>query len=203
MLNRRIPERQWLLITLLGTVLLSVFAVRSFLRHAPAPPAAPAPTVVTVEGDVPRPGVYLLDPENALVGDAVRIAGGILRGTDRIPLDALGATARERIQSGQRIRVIADTPTGVQVSLETADAAHRLFLGEKLDLNQATVNELSLVPRMTWNIAKAIASRRLQRPWGSLDELEEIPGVGPRTVEKWREYLAVSGRNNTRDTTGR
>ena len=201
MLNRRIPERQWLLITLLGTVLLSVFAVRSFLRHAPAPPPAPAPTVVTVEGDVPRPGVYLLDPATASVGDAVRIAGGIVRGTDRIPLDALGAAARERIQSGQRIRVTADTSTGVEVSLETADAAHRLFLGEKLDLNQATVQDLTLVPRMTWNMAEAIVSRRLRRPWGSLDELEEIPGVGPRTVEKWREYLAVSGGNRTIDTT--
>ena len=201
MWNRRIPERQWLLITLLGTVLFSVFAVRSFLRHAPAPPPAPAPTVVTIEGDVPRPGVYLLDPSTALVGNAVRIAGGIVRGTDRIPLDALGAAARERIQSGQRIRVMADTPTGVEVSLETAAAAHRLFLGEKLDLNQATVQDLTLVPRMTWNMAEAIVSRRLRRPWGSLDELEEIPGVGPRTVEKWREYLAVYGGNRTPDTT--
>jgi competence protein ComEA len=203
MLNRRIPERQWLLITLLGTVLFSVFALRSFLRHAPAPAPAPAPTVVTVEGDVPRPGVYLLDPSTALVGNAVRIAGGIVRGTDRIPLDALGAAAGERIQSGQRIRVMADTPTGVKVSLESADAEHRLFLGEKLDLNRATVQDLTLVPRMTRIMAEAIVSRRLQRPWGNLDELQEIPGVGPRKVEKWREYLAVSGGNHTPDTTER
>lgn len=193
----RIPERQWLLMTLLGALLFSLFTLRYFARHASPPPPAPAPTVVTVEGAVSRPGVYLLDASMSSVRDALQVAGGIRSGTVAIPLEALGAAGGEPIRSGRKVRVIADAAAGVQVVFESPDAAHCLFLGEKLDLNRAAVQELLLVPRMTRDMAEAIVSRRLQRPWESLDELREIPGIGPRTVEKWRKCLTVFEGNQT------
>ncbi len=182
--------------TLLGTLLFSLFTLRYFARHAPAPPPAQAPTVVTVEGDVSRPGIYLLEASESSVRDAVQLAGGIRRGAASIPLEALGPTAGEQIQSGQRIRVVSSAANGVQVVFEPPDAAHLLFLGEKLDLNRATVQELLLVPRMTRDMAEAIVSRRSQRPWASLDDLREIPGIGPRTVERWMAYLTVPGQTH-------
>lgn len=200
MLKHRIPERQWVLMTLLGTLLFSLFTLRYFARHASPPPLAPAPTVITVEGDVPRPGVYLLDASKSSVSDALQLAGGIRSGTVTIPLEVLGAEAGRQVQSGQRIRVVASNTTGVQVVLESADAAQRLFLGEKLDLNRAAVQELLLVPRMTQAMAEAIVSRRSQRSWESLDELREIPGIGPRTVERWKAYLTVPGQAHSTGT---
>jgi len=185
--------------TLLGTLLFSLFTLRYFARHAPAPPPAQAPTVVTVEGDVLRPGVYLLEASESTVRNAVQLAGGIRRGAATIPLEALGAVAGEHIQSGQGIRVFSSAANGVRVVFEPPDAAQRLFLGEKLDLNRATVQELLLVPRMTRDMAEAIVSRRSQRPWESLDDLREIPGIGARTVERWKAYLAVSGPVHSND----
>jgi DNA uptake protein ComE-like DNA-binding protein len=73
------------------------------------------------------------------------------------------------------------------------EASVRLTLGEKLDLNQASAEELCLVPGMQPVMATAIVTRRSRQPWDDLQELVEISGVGPRTLEKWGNYLEVRG----------
>lgn len=70
-------------------------------------------------------------------------------------------------------------------------AAPRLTLGEKLDVNRASADELMLVPQMKVDAAAAIVNRRRQSCWRSLAELEKIPGVGPKTVERWQLYLTA------------
>jgi DNA uptake protein ComE-like DNA-binding protein len=80
----------------------------------------------------------------------------------------------------------------VEVGVEAMPAAARLTLGEKLNVNTSSEEELMLVPQMRAGFAAAIANRRPKSGWESLDDLEEIPGVGPKTVEKWRNYLEVT-----------
>jgi DNA uptake protein ComE-like DNA-binding protein len=77
----------------------------------------------------------------------------------------------------------------MQILQEPMDAAARLTLGQKLDLNEAGVAELCLVPGMPAQIAQAIVERRRSKVWRSLDELREISGVGPKTVANWAHYL--------------
>ena len=74
------------------------------------------------------------------------------------------------------------------------DAAARLTLGIALDIDRASEQELLNVPGMKPEWARYIALRREKAPWRTLEELEEISGVGPKTVEKWREYLTVGTR---------
>jgi DNA uptake protein ComE-like DNA-binding protein len=80
----------------------------------------------------------------------------------------------------------------VEIRVGTMPAAARLTLGEKLNVNTATEEELLLVPQMKVGFAAAIFDRRNRHEWQRLDELEEISGIGPKTVEKWRNYLEVN-----------
>jgi competence protein ComEA len=67
-----------------------------------------------------------------------------------------------------------------------------LALGLKLDLNSASLDELLLVPKMHPKIAAAIIERRQEDEWEQIDDLIEIRGVGPKTVQNLQDYLEIS-----------
>ena len=71
-------------------------------------------------------------------------------------------------------------------------AAARLTWGEKLDVNSSSEEELMLVPQMKAAFAAVIVKQRRQACWRNLMALETIPGVGPKTVEKWQPYLEAA-----------
>ena len=67
--------------------------------------------------------------------------------------------------------------------------ARALRDGERLDLNRATPAELELLPR----VGPAIAARIVAgRPFSSVDELRRVRGIGARTLETLRPFLAVT-----------
>jgi competence ComEA-like helix-hairpin-helix protein len=69
-----------------------------------------------------------------------------------------------------------------------------LVLGVSLDLNQACAEELALVPGVRRQVAERIVAHRLQRgAFLRLEDLEEVTGIGPVTVERLRPYLTVNG----------
>jgi DNA uptake protein ComE-like DNA-binding protein len=41
------------------------------------------------------------------------------------------------------------------------------------------------------DLAAAIVSRRGKSPWTGLDDLREVPGIGPGLVKRWKDYLEV------------
>ncbi|MDE2829087.1 MAG: helix-hairpin-helix domain-containing protein [Gemmatimonadota bacterium] len=54
----------------------------------------------------------------------------------------------------------------------------------KLNINSASIEEMLSVPGMTNSIAKQIVKRRVKRAFSSIEELQELKGVGPSTVQK-------------------
>lgn len=146
------------------------------------------PILIGVEGEVGKPGVHVFEDSEVTVGGAIEAAGG-LRGSGGHLI--FTEVAARRIRTGQRVRVAASDQDSVTVAVEAMPAATRLTLGEKLDINSSSVEELLLVPQMKAAFAEAIVKRHPGPGWQSLDELEVIPGVGPRTVDKWRSYLEV------------
>ena len=54
----------------------------------------------------------------------------------------------------------------------------------KLNVNSASIEEMLSVPGMTNAIAKQIVKRRVKRAFASIEELKELKGVGPSTVQK-------------------
>jgi competence protein ComEA len=141
--------------------------------------------IVEVLGDVPNPGVHLLNNRAPTVSDALTAAGWDASSTRIIP----AAIAQKALESGERLRVSRNSKAVTEVVVEKMDGATGLALGFKLDLNAASEQDLLLVPLMKPEWARAIVERRRHEPWHSLDELDEIHGVGPKTVEKWRPHL--------------
>lgn len=121
---------------------------------------------VSVQGAVAFPGVYPL-PWGSRVEDAVSEAGGF---TDE---------AEETL-----VNLADPLTTGEAVLVPEA----RTATGEnRLSLNTATERELDLfVPGVgPSTAAKIIASR----PFSSIDELLDVSGIGPATLEKMRPYV--------------
>jgi competence protein ComEA len=186
MLKRVIPSTQWAAITLVAAFIFALLLIRAWESRHPQAPPSPAPIIVEVQGDVLRPGVHILSGPTGTVSDALSAAGWSPTRPDlTIPQDL----AQRAVETGKRIHVSHKANAPPDVTVENMDAAARLTLGSRLDLNLASEGELLLVPRMKPDWAKAIVERRRQLPWKTIDDLQEISGIGPKTVEKWRKLL--------------
>ena len=65
----------------------------------------------------------------------------------------------------------------------------------RVNINSATQDELESVPGIgSTRAAQIIAGR----PWGSVDELEELNGVGPRQIDELRPFLKTEGDTEKR-----
>jgi competence protein ComEA len=133
-----------------------------------------------VAGAVRRPGLYEF-PAGARVADAVETAGGPARRAD---LDALNLAAL--LIDGSKI----DVPvTGETATLPTASAAPS---PATVALNSADQAALETVPGIGPVTALAIIDER-DRLGGfdSIEQLLEVDGIGPSTLESIRPYLIL------------
>lgn len=149
---------------------------------ATAAPTPTAPVVVHVVGAVRRPGVVTL-PAGARVADAVRAAGGLRKG------GRLGATNLARpLVDGERVEIggAADGAAGAG----EAAAGGQPGTSAPLDLNSATAAQLDLLPGVgPVTAAKILAWRTEHGRFSTVDELAEVPGIGPKTLEQLRPLV--------------
>lgn|GEM_PF-6308619 len=67
-----------------------------------------------------------------------------------------------------------------------------LLLGNKLSINEASASDLKLIPKMQKNVAKAIViTRESLGRFSSYDQLSQVKGVGPKTLEKIKLYTFI------------
>lgn len=131
--------------------------------------------IVDVVGKVRRPGVYRL-MQGARVDDAVRAAGGAVRG-----FDLTGLNLARKVVDGEQIAV------GVQGAADAAPAQGDGVAGGgarsdqtgPLDLNSATVAQLDALPGVGPVLAQRIVDWRTQHArFDSVDQLKSVTGVG-------------------------
>lgn len=60
-----------------------------------------------------------------------------------------------------------------------------------LNINRASFNDLIMIPGMTTRLARAIVDHRRQQPFETVDDLTEVAGIGPATLERFRPYVRV------------
>lgn len=144
-------------------------------------PAPAAELVVDVQGKVRRPGVVRL-PAGSRVLDALRAAGG--------PRPGVGTT------SLNLARLLSD---GEQVVLESGPAGAGGAVaggggtaGGPVNLNTATLADLDGLPGVGPVLAQRILDWREEHGrFSSVEELQEVPGIGPSTYADLKHRVRV------------
>lgn len=144
--------------------------------------------VVHVAGAVRRPGVYRLHA-GSRVGAAVRRAGGA---DPRADLDALNLAAK--LEDGRQVLVPerAAPAAGAVAGDPAASAAAPGAAGPPVNLNSATAEELGTLDGVGPATAeKILAYRQEHGGFGSVDELDQVPGIGPKRLAALRDHVTV------------
>ena len=199
----RVPFRvlaSWALIGLSIAVGLSAAGLWLALRQAPSPGRVeiiiptPAPIVVHISGAVANEGVYRLPP-GSRIADAIDAAGG--PGSDA-DLSRLNLAARApdgaRINVPQLNNAATDDPGSEEAAVDPGDNPDDApASGDLVDLNTAPLSALTTLPGIGQKRAEAIIAFRESRDSiTSVEDLLEIDGFGPATVENIRPFVAQS-----------
>jgi competence protein ComEA len=176
----------------------SPFSASAVIDTTLLPAAGPASTsvveiVVHAAGAVARPGLQRL-AGGSRVSDLLEAAGGPTPESD---LDRLNLAAP--LADGQRLYVprlgeTAPAPVspegGVGGSAATVDGAGAA--AGPVDLNTATADQLEALPGVgPATSAAIIAHRERNGPFGSVDDLLDVRGIGPAKLEGLRDLVTA------------
>lgn len=138
--------------------------------------------VVAVSGEVRRPGLVELPP-GARVADAIEAAGGLLPDADVAHLNLA-----RKVVDGELITVGIPPPPGAEPGGGPPGSAP----GGKVNLNTATLAELETLPGIGPTLAQRIIDHRtVHGPFGSIDELREVSGIGEARFAELADRVTV------------
>jgi competence protein ComEA len=94
---------------------------------------------------------------------------------------------------------LSDTVSRDTLAAQAARLARPLVSGERIDIDKASVVELTRLPRIGPSLAARIVSDRERNgPFGSPAGLGRVSGVGPKLLEGIEPFSQFSGRPVTR-----
>ena len=141
---------------------------------------------VQVSGEVMFPGVYPMNPDDRVI-DAIAAAGGASSNGD-----LSGLNLSKRVQDEARYHVPAIGEATPVVAVASASAAEGG--GGLIDLNTAGARELESLPGIGQSLAGAIVAYREENgPFTAVDDVDNVPGIGPKTLDAIRPLVTVSG----------
>ncbi len=130
-----------------------------------------------------RPGLVAL-PADSRVADALAAAGGALRSAD---LELLNLAAP--VSDGQQVIV---PRAGRPAPQPAAGGGLGALDGTPIDLNQADVAQLEELPGVGPVLAERIVAHRdANGPFGSLEDLLDVPGIGEGRLATLRDAAIV------------
>jgi competence protein ComEA len=144
----------------------------------------PTPTTgeiaVDVVGRVRRPGLVRL-PAGSRVVDAIAAAGGA-------ELEAVNLA--RKVVDGEQIRVpaVGEPPPALAAATPTAPG----LPAGPIDLNTATIEQLDTLPGVGEVTAGRIVAYRTAHPFTSVDQLQEVPGIGERRFQQLQGLVTVA-----------
>ena len=170
-----------------GTILLVISPPRGNPVRLPAVPTL-APIAVDVSGAVQNPGVYFLD-QGSRVEDAITAAGGFQTDayTESINLAApLTDGSKVLVPLRQNLTNASETS---QDPPDVDQAAQTVF---PININTASKEILMQLPGIGEVKAQAIIDYRNQNgPFTSLEQIQEVSGIGPATFDKLKELITI------------
>jgi competence protein ComEA len=147
--------------------------------------STPAMVTVDVEGKVRRPGIVIV-PAGSRVTDALEAAGGVRR---REALRGINLAAV--LTDGQQIMSAPGVTPAVATGATTSAGASPAG-GAPVNLNTATAEQLDTLPDVGPVTAQSIIEWREENGgFTSVQELLEVDGIGPATMQKLAPHVTV------------
>ena len=143
------------------------------------PVITPSEIVIYISGAVKEPGVYTLAPDSR-VEQAVAAAGGFT-----MEVDASRANLAARLSDGQQVYIYKiDDP-------ESGKGENPVNI-QPVDINTATLEELDAIPGIGMTKAQSIITYRVSHgSFTSLEDLLNVPGIGPSLLEQITPYITL------------
>ncbi|HEM3611016.1 TPA: helix-hairpin-helix domain-containing protein [Streptococcus suis] len=147
----------------------------------------PSQLVVDVKGAVAKPGLYTLEAD-ARVNDAVDAAGGLTSQADPKSINLAQKLSDEAVvyvaSKDENISLVASTTASSAMSQEGNES--------KINLNTATEADLQTISGIGAKRATdIIAYREANGGFKSVDDLNNVSGIGDKTMESIRPYVTV------------
>ena len=153
----------------------------------PVPTATARPVRVHVSGEVVSPGVYSLPP-GSLVQDAIAAAGGPTASGDPGRLNLAAP-----LSDGQQVVVpfsvgsVGPQPPAMAVAEAPPSPSNRV------NINTATGEQLEALPEIGPAIAaRIVAYRNAQGPFKTIEEIQDVSGIGPKTFDAIKDLITVA-----------
>lgn len=152
--------------------------------------AVPNSLMVDVKGAVTAPGIYEL-PDGARIHDAVKAAGGMLETADPKSVNLAQKLSDEAVvyvaTKEEGLSVVSATP-----SVSAADVGNASGTQNKVNLNTATETDLQTISGIgAKRAADIIAYRDSNGGFKSVDDLNNVSGIGDKTLENLRPHVTV------------
>ncbi|HFI0563615.1 TPA: helix-hairpin-helix domain-containing protein [Streptococcus suis] len=147
----------------------------------------PSQLVIDVKGAVEKPGLYTLEA-GARVNDAVEAAGGLTSQADPKSINLAQKLSDEAVvyvaSKDENISVVASTTASSALSQKGNES--------KVNLNTATEADLQTISGIgAKRAADIIAYREANGGFKSVDDLNNVSGIGDKTMESIRPYVTV------------
>lgn len=162
---------------------------------------SPTRVKVHVAGAVNSPGVYQLS-SSARVVDAIAAAGGALRTADLESINLaqtltdteqvyvpVKKVSRPRVTIAPRLRPHRNSPTTVP---QAGSGTGSTPASKLINLNTATATELDSLTGVGPSTAKAIIAYRTKKgSFSKVEDLLNVPGIGPAKLAAMRDEVSV------------
>jgi competence protein ComEA len=143
-----------------------------------------AEVTVDVAGAVNKPGVYSL-PINSRVIDALRAAGGSVKGADLSDINLARV-----VKDGEQVYIYPPQKTGSSVRISPQRAKAKV--SGPIALNRASARELESLDGIGPVLAaRIVAYRKVNGPFLTIEDLLKVSGIGAAKFGQFKEKLRV------------
>ena len=153
------------------------------------PKAQPVKICVYVSGAVRNPGLHQI-PLGSRGQDAIALAGGFLPEANKDKVNLA-----RKLKDGHHINVpFAKEKTGGKKRYAQGEASlepEKPQKIEKVNINQADSHELASLSGIGEYLAESIISYRQKQPFKKIEDLQKVPGIGPRKFSRIKTEVEV------------